>query len=242
VQQRLASLLDPPWLFAHRGARAHEDENTMASFELAIRLGATGLESDVWLTADGEPVLDHSGVVGSRWRRRAISDVRADQLPVYIPRLADLARLAVEHGMSLSLDVKDLGAFDAVRSTLRNASADLTTRAYLCVEDFDVLREIVTRYRDLLLVDSSRLAKMREGPERRLATLAELGVRGLNMHHTDWNGGLVTLAHRFERYAFAWDAQFDYSLTTMLRMGVDGVYSDWVDRMVDAARQEGVAS
>ena len=214
----------------------------MAAFELAIRLGATGLESDVWLTSDGEPVLDHGGVVGSRWRRRAISEVRADQLPAHIPRLADLTRLAVEHGMSLSLDVKDPGGFDAVRSTLRNASAELTARAYVCVENFDVLRDIATRYRDILLVDSSRLARMKEGPERRLATLAELGVRALNMHHTDWNGGLVTLAHRFERYAFAWDAQFDYSLTTLLRMGIDGVYSDWVDRMVDAARQEGVAS
>lgn len=214
----------------------------MVAFELAIRLGATGLESDVWLTADDEPVLDHGGVVGSRWRRRAISELRADQLPSYIPRLADLTRLAVEHGVSLSLDVKDPGAFDAVRSTLRNASTDLTARAYVCVEDFDVLRDIAPWYRDVLLVDSSRLSKMKEGPERRLATLAELGVRGLNMHHTDWNGGLVTLAHRFERYAFAWDAQFDYTLTTLLRMGVDGVYSDWVDRMVDAARQEGVAS
>jgi glycerophosphoryl diester phosphodiesterase len=56
------------------------------------------------------------------------------------------------------------------------------------------------------------------------------------MHHTDWNGGLVTLAHRFNRLALAWDAQFEYQLTTTLLMGIDGLYSDWVDRMVDAAR------
>jgi len=56
------------------------------------------------------------------------------------------------------------------------------------------------------------------------------------MHHSDWNGGLVTLAHRFERLAFAWDAQFEHTLTDLLRMGADAVYSDWVDRMVDAAR------
>jgi glycerophosphoryl diester phosphodiesterase len=29
-------------------------------------------------------------------------------------------------------------------------------------------------------------------------------------------------------------------LTALLRMGVDAVYSDWVDRMVDAARAEQV--
>jgi glycerophosphoryl diester phosphodiesterase len=106
----------------------------------------------------------------------------------------------------------------------------------LCCEDFDVLRDVAPQFRDVQLVDSSRLAKMKDGPERRLAQLADLGVAALNMHHSDWNGGLVTLAHRFERLAFAWDAQFDHTLTELLRMGVDAVFSDWVDRMVDAAR------
>ena len=85
--------------FAHRGARAHAPENTIEAFALALRLGATGLESDVWLTADGEAVLDHDGSVGRsasdrsgrstepicprtspRWRscsRRCGTDVRA---------------------------------------------------------------------------------------------------------------------------------------------------------------------
>ena len=39
------------------------------AFLLALRLGATGLESDVWLTADGEAVLDHDGAVGSLRKR-----------------------------------------------------------------------------------------------------------------------------------------------------------------------------
>ncbi|MCB1039054.1 MAG: glycerophosphodiester phosphodiesterase, partial [Acidimicrobiales bacterium] len=66
----LPSRLDPPLGFAHRGARAHARENTLEAFSLALRLGATALESDVWLTADGIPVLDHDGVVGGRLRRR----------------------------------------------------------------------------------------------------------------------------------------------------------------------------
>jgi len=59
---RLPSLLDPPIAFAHRGASAHEQPNTLEAFRLGLRLGATGLESDVWLTADGVPVLDHDGM------------------------------------------------------------------------------------------------------------------------------------------------------------------------------------
>ena len=56
----------------------------------------------------------------------------------------------------------------------------------------------------------------------------------LNMHHTDWSGGLTTLLHRFGRLALAWDLQHSHDLLGTLRMGVDGVYSDHVDRMVDA--------
>ena len=61
---RVPAAVRPPLAFAHRGARAHAPENTLAAFTLALRLGATGLESDVWVTADGEAVLDHDGLVG----------------------------------------------------------------------------------------------------------------------------------------------------------------------------------
>ena len=75
MRTRLPALLQPPIGFAHRGARAHADENTIGAFDLARRLGATGLESDAWLTRDGEVVLDHDGVVG-RWpNRRSIRSV-----------------------------------------------------------------------------------------------------------------------------------------------------------------------
>ena len=70
--------------------------------------------------------------------------------------------------------------------------------------------------------------------ERRAARLQELGIDALNMHHSDWSGGLTTLVHRFSVLAFGWDAQFDRNLDDLLRMGIDAVYSDHVDRMVDA--------
>ena len=110
MQQRLPSLLDPPIAFAHRGARAHARENTLEAFELARRLGATGLESDVWTTADGVPVLDHEGVVKKRFRRSAIGTLRRDELPDHIPTLDDLLD-GCGAGIPLSLDVKD-GEFD----------------------------------------------------------------------------------------------------------------------------------
>jgi glycerophosphoryl diester phosphodiesterase len=208
----------------------------MAAFRLAVKLGATGLESDVWLTNDGVAVLDHDGWVGPRWRRRPIADTISSALPEHIPTLAELAELAQVHQLALSLDIKDAAAYDVVGRTLADVSSDLVNRSFICCEDFELLQTIAPRLRNLQLIDSSRLATMKTGPERRLADLSNLGVVGLNMHHTDWNGGLVTLAHRFNRLALAWDAQFEYQLTTTLLMGIDGLYSDWVDRMVDAAR------
>jgi len=88
------------------------------------------------------------------------------------------------------------------------------------------------------LVNSTRLTRMREGPERRAATLAATGVDAVNMHHTDWTGGLTALFHRFERVSFGWDMQFEHVLRPAIRMGLDGVYSDHVDLMVDAMRAE----
>jgi glycerophosphoryl diester phosphodiesterase len=84
------------------------------------------------------------------------------------------------------------------------------------------------------LVDSTRLDRIKEGPERRAATLAARGVDALNMHHLDWTGGLTTLVHRFGVLAFGWGAQTPRVLAELVDAGIDGVYSDHVDRMVDA--------
>jgi glycerophosphoryl diester phosphodiesterase len=44
----------------------------------------------------------------------------------------------------------------------------------------------------------------------------------------------VTLFHRFNRFAFGWDMQQDHVLDDGIRMGLDGVFSDYTDRMIDA--------
>jgi len=89
------------------------------------------------------------------------------------------------------------------------------------------------------LVNSTRLKAMKRGPEARAATLAELQIDAVNMHYTDWSGGLTTLFHRFERVAFSWDLQYEHLLIDAFRMGVDGVFSDFPDRMVDALSAAG---
>jgi glycerophosphoryl diester phosphodiesterase len=225
------SLLDPPIAFAHRGARAHAPENTLEAFKLGLKLGATGLESDVWITSDGIPVLDHDGVVRSGVRRRAIADCSRESLPAHIPSLAELYE-ACGTEYALSLDVKDPAAFSSTLAVANEAGA--TSNLWLCHPDW----KLVATWRDasdvVKLVDSTRLRKIVEGPERRAASLSEAGVDALNMHWSDWNTGLTTLLHRFGRCAFAWDAQQPRALALTFAYGADGVYSDHVDRLVSA--------
>jgi len=235
----LPSLRVPPIGFAHRGAKAHAPENTVEAFSLARRLGATGLESDVWCTADGVAVLDHDGVVGNRIRRRSIADTNRADLPPHIPELAELYE-ACGTDFELSLDVKDPAAVDATVAVARAADSDAPRRLWLCHDDWRVVAEWRQRYPDVRLVDSTRLRHMRDGPERRAAQLHEAGIDAVNLHQSDWTGGLTTLFHRFNVCTFGWDAQFERVLDNLLAMGIDGVYSDHVDRMMEAvARADG---
>jgi len=225
------SLLEPPIAFAHRGARAHAPENTLEAFKLGLKLGATGIESDVWLTRDGVPVLDHDGIVRSRLRRRSIGDCSRASLPDHIPSLAELYE-ACGTDFALSLDVKDPAAFAATLAVANNAGA--APNLWLCHPDWKLVANWRGASDAVKLVDSTRLRKIAEGPERRAASLHEAGIDALNMHWTDWNPGLVTLMHRFGRCAFAWDAQQPRALALAFSYGADGVYSDHVDRLISA--------
>lgn len=228
------SLLRPPIGFAHRGGRAHAPENTLEAFRLALKLGATGLESDVWVTADGVPVLDHDGVVGGVLRRRSMGSVPRSALPAHVPSLGELYS-ECGTGFDLSLDLKDAAAVSAVLAAARSAGGvDAVRRLWLCHPDWEVVASWRELDPDVRLVDSTRLRKIREGPERRAASLAAAGIDAINMHASDWTGGLTTLFHRFELFAFGWDAQFPRVLASLLHMGMDAVYSDHTDVMMEA--------
>jgi glycerophosphoryl diester phosphodiesterase len=233
VPPSLQPLRVPPIGFAHRGASAHAPESTLEAFQLALRLGATGLEADAWRTADGEVVLDHGGVVRVGLRRRPVGDVAQSALPASVPTLGDLYG-ACGTGFELSLDLKDPAAAEAVVATARAGGGGALGRLWLCSPSWEEAASWRPLDPDVRLVDSTRLRRIKEGPERRAARLAEVGVDALNLHWSDWTGGLTTLLHRFGRFAFGWDAQHRRQLDELLSSGIDGVYSDHVDRMVDA--------
>jgi len=187
----------------------------------------------VWLSADGVPVLDHDGKVKAGLRTRSIASLPRSALPAHVPTLEDLYA-DCGTGFELSLDVKEAAAAQAVVDVARDAGADAPAHLWLCFPDWEVLAGWRTDLHDVHLVDSTKLRHMRQGPERRAAQLSAAGVDAVNLHYTEWTGGLTTLFHRFGRFAFGWDAQHERIIKELHRMGIDGIYSDHVDRMVDA--------
>ena len=237
MQQRLPSLLEEPIAFAHRGARAHAPENTIEAFELALRLGASGLETDAWLTADREVVLVHDGMIGSRFRRRTIDATPRAALPEHVPTIGELLD-ACGSTYHLSIDLKDAATGPLLIEQVRERAPELLPRLWLCHFDPEVLVGLRSLDDGVKLVLSTKSSRFDGGPERRAASLAAAGIDAINLHHTEWHGGLVALFHRFDVVTFGWDLQFEHHLRPALRMGLDGVYSDHVDLMVEVYRDE----
>lgn len=216
-----------PLGFAHRGARADAPENTLEAFQLALALGATGLESDVWLTADGLPALHH----GAKIDGIPVGELRAGQLPPYVPLLGDLYA-ACGTGFDLSLDLKDGRSAEAVLLTARAAGHDVT-RLWLCGRGTSLLpwRALSPEVR---LVSDTRPPHVRGagGWAPYLAGLRAGHVDAVNLRRRKWTAPLVAQVHRAGLLAFGWDAQTTRRLQALLALGCDAVYSDHVRRLV----------
>ncbi|MER6215008.1 glycerophosphodiester phosphodiesterase [Streptomyces sp. NPDC001272] len=86
-----AGLLGPT-VYAHRGASAYAPENTLASIDLAMRLGFTWVENDVQRTKDGELVVIHDDTLA---RTTDAEQVFPDRKPWRVKDFtaAEIARL-----------------------------------------------------------------------------------------------------------------------------------------------------
>jgi len=107
-----------PLVIGHRGASADAPENTIAAFELALQQGADGIELDVHLSSDEQPVVIHdftlerttdgAGPVSEHsvrelkrldaggWRDRRFRGQRVQTLQEVLERFRDRARFWIE--------------------------------------------------------------------------------------------------------------------------------------------------
>jgi glycerophosphoryl diester phosphodiesterase len=221
-----------PILFGHRGAVGYAPENTIAGFRLALAQGATGLESDAWLTADGIPVLVHDETIRRLGRRIFVTRRTAAELGAWgVPTLAALYD-ACGTDYELSVDVKHEAVALALVAVAEDAGA--TERLWLCHDEVRPLVDVRAFSRAVCLVHSPDLRAIRERFDVHVAELARLDVDALNMRWRAWTPERVEAVHAQGLLAFGWDANADPAVERLMGLGVDGIYSDYPDRLVAA--------
>lgn len=215
------------YAFAHRGGRGHGPDNTLATFREALARGATALETDAWLTADGLVVLDHDGVLRTAQRRHEpIADVRRDELPAHIPTIGELYA-ACGTDFDLAIDVRRP---DVAAAIVKEAAAyDAVDRLWLV----GGTERLLSGWQDLDYTGHFAMSiryKARSGDVADRAKQA--GADALNMRWPWWTKDWVRRVHDAGLLALAYDVQWRWAMRHCARIGVDGIFSDHVDRLV----------
>ena len=125
--------------FAHRGASQYAPENTMAAFNLGVKMGADGIETDVQETSDGKLVLFHDSslkrtlsIDGSirdyTWRELSKFDAGIYKGEEYrgepLVLLEDFLSAFGHSGLHLAIEIKQVGIEEKVLKTVRQYVRD----------------------------------------------------------------------------------------------------------------------
>jgi glycerophosphoryl diester phosphodiesterase len=249
---RLLSIHDVV-VIAHRGGSRLRPENTMAAFDHAASLGVDGLECDVHLSRDGEPVVIHdatldrttsdTGPVAERTAEE-LADVDAGfhfadgpRFPyrgagLGVPRLSDL--LARHPGLPLVIEIKG-GAPETARRVLEVVRAAGALDRVLVGSFSDGPLAEVRRMAPAVPTSASRL-EVQDAVRRSLLRLtprapgyaiiqAPYRLRGRKV----FGRGFVRAARRAGIPVQAWIVDLEDDMRRLLDWGVTGLISDRPD-------------
>ena len=100
-------MLQLPKVIGHRGAMAYAPENTLESFREARRRGATWVEIDVKLTADGVPVVMHDdSLKRTTGVDRLVAETPAAELPPSVPTFEQAIACFGDLGLGCNVEIK----------------------------------------------------------------------------------------------------------------------------------------
>jgi len=94
----------------HRGAKGHERENTLISFQKAIDLNVDGIELDVHLSSDGQIMVIHDETIDRTSNRKGfVKNFTSSQLKkLEIPTLTEVLHL-VSRSCFVNIELKGIG-------------------------------------------------------------------------------------------------------------------------------------
>jgi glycerophosphoryl diester phosphodiesterase len=217
-----------PLVIGHRGASGHAYENSAAAFRRAVELGAGAVELDIHTTRDGVLLVHHDPVIRGAGE---IRDLTAAALAEHrlpngepIPTLAEA--LALLQGLEVWIEVKTLPP--EADATLFAALDQGPTPERYAVHGFD--HRIVARLGD-------RRPQLRRGVLLASYLLDTLSVvRGAGAD-TLWmeapliDEALVDELHQDGLELVAWTANEEPAIRRLMALGVDGICSNYPDRV-----------
>ncbi len=217
------SMSDSPLLLGHRGARASASvrENTLASFDLALKHGCDGFEFDVRLTDCGRSLICHDPKVEGI----VVSEATCKQL-IHLPRLEDVLQGYARRAF-LDIELKVPGLESKVLLALQECEPE---HGYV-VSSFlpEVLLELRTRSATVplgLICDR----------QEQLKRWRELPVEYVIPHHTLISEELVREVRKAGKKLFTWTVNDKASMLRLAGWGVDAIVSDETELLVRILR------
>lgn len=250
---------DWPWPFlriAHRGLPAHERENSLPGFVLAMERGADMVETDVRASADGLLVLSHDEAIALpsqpplRIDHATLATLRDASAAASVdpPPLLDEALGLRHHGAALAfnLDIKAAGLAPRLIEALRAAgrgdgilltgNAAPTFAAVRAAEPW--VRAALTRSDRELPAPAralGRLPALVMGPSiaaRLIEAARQAGGGALTLQHTLATRGVVGSCHDAGLRVLVWTVDDPARMRALHAAGVDGITTNRVDLLV----------
>lgn len=239
-------------IWAHRGACAYAPENTLPALELAIQLGADGLEIDVQRTADGHLVVIHDATINrtsngvgrvvdltlEELRRCDFTNGFAGRRNIKIPTLRDVLDLIHGTNVTLNIELKnDVQPYPGMEDEVVRAVQEMGTTDQVVYSSFNhfslanlrgkVAREAIA----VLLTD---------GIYDPWYYAQWFGAGALHPHfHALQHPDYVWLAHERGIKVNVWTVNKDEDAVRLRDLGVDAIFTDFPDRVGDAVRLPG---
>ncbi|MFT3888625.1 MAG: glycerophosphodiester phosphodiesterase [Arachnia sp.] len=236
-------------IWAHRGASAYAPENTMPAFELALSMGATGIELDVQRSADGHVVVIHDETINrtsngvgkvvdltlEELRRCDFSNGFAGRRNVKIPTLREVLELLRPTGVTINVELK----------TAVELYPGLENDALRVVRDAGVLDQVI-----FSSFNHYSLANLRGQVGREnIGLLLSEGLYdpwryaqwfGAGAIHPDYSAlqmpGYVWFAHEADIKVHAWTVNKEDVARWAAGLGVDAIITNLPDQAADALR------
>jgi glycerophosphoryl diester phosphodiesterase len=243
--QRITKVL----VIAHRGASGHAPENTLAAFKRAVALGATFIETDLQLTRDSRFVAMHDATVNRTTNGQGkVHDLTLMELRRLdagswfgsefagerIPTLDDILEFSKKHDVVFYLELKPGGSWGgehALVGALRESGE--IPRSVVISFDADILarlRKIEPTLMTGLLYDGQI--------EQPLEKALGVGARQLAVRGDLVTPALLKDARKRDLQVVCWTVNHPAHIRMLIAAGVDGIMSDYPDRLIAAQKKE----